>query len=239
MLFDMDGTLVDTHTYFQNEMTKTTLEVVSKIFPGTKLREQIKITKEIMDIVDRIYEEQEFPILVDTLSQNAFSQYLKDNNVKFDKGYLHKMIKSFYKDFYLTSPPPFSYTISALHKITEFQIPIGVYSHAQEEWTRIKVEKIRDDYFKKYKKDIKIPFFTTAITDLKDKEGWINAGKFHNINPHKTLVVGDNLKADIYAAMDAGYKYLVYLSNSDKQVIIESAENVRLFVAKNLNTVFK
>jgi phosphoglycolate phosphatase-like HAD superfamily hydrolase len=238
VLFDMDRTLVDTHTYFQEEMTNSILHTVSKIFPTKPLKKQLKITKEIVDIANKIYEQQKYPILVDTLSKLALSQYIKEKKVKINKKEVYKVLKSSYKEFYLTSPQPFPYTIEAIHKIKTFNIPIGVYSHAQKQWTNVKVEKIRNEYFKKYGEDIKIPFFTTNITDLKDKEGWIKAGKYHKIDPKRTLVVGDSLTADIYAAIDAGYKYLVYLSHTNRSVEVEQKALAKIFIAKNLSTVF-
>jgi len=238
VLFDMDRTLVDTHTYFQEEMTNSILHTVSKIFPTKPLKKQLKITKEIVDIANKIYEQQKYPILVDTLSKLALSQYIKENKVKINKKEVYKVLKSSYKEFYLTSPQPFPYTIEAIHKIKTFNIPIGVYSHAQKQWTNVKVEKIRNEYLKKYGEDIKIPFFTTNITDLKDKDGWIKAGKYHKTDPIRTLVVGDSLTADIYAAIDAGYKYLVYLSHTNKSVEVEQRAHAKIFVTKNLSTVF-
>jgi len=238
VLFDMDRTLVDTHTYFQEEMTNSILHTVSKIFPAKPLKKQLKITKEIVDIANKIYEQQRYPILVDTLSELALSQYIKEKKVKINKKKVYKELKSSYKDFYLTSPQPFPYTIEAIHKIKSFNIPIGVYSHAQNEWTRIKVDRIRNEYLKRYGEGIKIPFFTTDITDLKDKEGWIKAGKYHKINPKRTLVVGDSLTADIYAAIDAGYKYAVYLTHTNKYVEVEQRAHAKIFVTKNLSTVF-
>ena len=238
VLFDMDRTLVDTHTYFQEEMTNSILHTVSKIFPTKPLKKQLKITKEIVDIANKIYEQQKYPILVDTLSKLALSQYIKENKVKINKKEVYKVLKSSYKEFYLTSPQPFPYTIEAIHKIKTFNIPIGVYSHAQKQWTNVKVEKIRNEYFKKYGEDIKIPFFTTNITDLKDKDGWIKAGKYHKTDPIRTLVVGDSLTADIYAAIDAGYKYLVYLSHTNKSVEVEQRAHAKIFVTKNLSTAF-
>ena len=238
VLFDMDRTLVDTHAYFQEEMTNSILHTVSKIFPAKPLKKQLKITKEIVDIANKIYEQQKYPILVDTLSKLALSQYIKEKKVKINKKEVYKVLKSSYKEFYLTSPQPFPYTIGAIHKIKSFNIPIGVYSHAQNEWTKIKVDRIRNEYFKKYGKDIEIPFFTTDITDLKDKEGWIKAGKYHKINPKRTLVVGDSLTSDIYAAIDAGYKYAVYLTHTNKYVEVEQRAHAKIFVTKNLSTVF-
>jgi len=238
VLFDMDRTLVDTHTYFQEEMTNSILHTVSKIFPAKPLKKQLKITKEIVDIANKIYEQQKYPILVDTLSKLALSQYIKEKKVKINKKEVYKALKSSYKEFYLTSPQSFPYTIEAIHKIKTFNIPIGVYSHAQKQWTNVKVEKIRNEYFKKYGEHIKIPFFTTNITNLKDKEGWIKAGKYHKIDTKRTLVVGDSLTADIYAAIDAGYKYLVYLSHTNKPVKVEQKVHAKIFVAKNLATAF-
>lgn len=238
VLFDMDRTLVDTHSYFQEEMTNSILRTVSKIFPTKPLKKQLKITKEIVDIANKIYEQQKYPILVDTLSKLALSQYFKEKKVKINKKEVYKVLKSSYKEFYLISPQPFPYTIEAIHKIKTFNIPIGVYSHAQKQWTKVKVEKIKNEYFKKYGEDIKIPFFTTSITDLKDKEGWIKAGKYHKIDPKSTLIVGDSLTADIYAAIDAGYKYLVYLSHTNKSVKVEQRAHAKIFITKNLSTVF-
>ncbi len=48
---------------------------------------------------------------------------------------------------------------------------MGVYSHAQESWTKKKIEKIQKAFKNKYKQDLDLPFYTTDINDLKDSIG--------------------------------------------------------------------
>ena len=238
VLFDMDRTLVDTKLYFQEEMTNAILNIVTSITSGLSLKEELRITQEIIEIGNEMYRKENCPMLIDTFSLEAISIYCKDNGIEIDKNIVLKKLRSLYKDFYFTSPTLFPYTTKVLNKISKLNIKIGIYSHAQQEWTRIKVEEIKRIYRKKYKKDISINFFTTDINDSKDKLGWESAGKYFNLDKKRTLVVGDSLTSDIYPAVSAGYKYLVYLSHTNKEVKIENFDNSKIFVIKNLGRLF-
>ncbi len=236
VLFDMDRTLVDTKVYFAEEMTNAILIIVSDIFKSLPLRKQLKITRDILNITNEVYRSGSGPMLVDALSLEGISKYCKDNNIKISDEKVLNKLQSLYKDFYTSSPQLFPYTVESLFKLAKYTINMGVYSHAQDGWTYTKVEKIKREYGQRYNKELELPFFTTDINDSKDKLGWINAGRHFKLDLNKTLVIGDSLTSDIYPAIEAGYKYCVYLTHTDKRVKVENSnEEATIFVKKNIS----
>lgn len=234
VLFDMDSTLVDTKTYYKEEMANAIVRVVSDISPTLPLRKQLRITKEILKISHEIYTESNSPLLINTLTFEAIQKYYNSKSVELDTKKIFQKLSSIYEDFYISSPSLFPYTLNSIKKLHDLGINMGVYSHAQKIWTKIKVEKIKDEYFNKYGKKLNLKFFTTKIEDSKDKEGWSDAGEYFKLNFEKTLAVGDNLDFDIYSAIEAGYKYLVYLSHSSEKVPLKNSKNAKVFVIKNI-----
>lgn len=238
ILFDMDRTLVDTATYFDEEMTNAILNIVAKIHPDFPLKKQIKITGEILKLANEIYRRDKLPTLVDTLSLEAIEQYFKKKKVKINNSDISKSLKSLYKEFYITSPLTFPYTVNTLHNINRLGIKMGVYSHAQKGWTKIKVGTIKREYTERYHKNLKLPFFTTKITDSKDKLGWVNAGKHFKLDFKNTLVIGDSLTSDIYPAIQAGYGYVIYLRHNNKKESITANKSTKVYQTKDLGSIF-
>jgi len=237
VLFDMDRTLVDTATYFDEEMTNAIINIVAKIYPDFPLKKQIKVTKEILKLADEIFQRDKTPTLVDSLTLDALVQYFKKKNTTIKKTEISKSLKSLYKEFYITSPLTFPYTVKTLHKFNRLGIKMGVYSHAQKGWTKIKVANIKKEYLNRFQMNLKLPFFTTKITDSKDKMGWVNAGRHFKIDFKNTLVVGDSLSSDIYPAIQAGYGYVLYLNHNIKGEI-PSNKVSKVYQTKNLGTIF-
>jgi FMN phosphatase YigB (HAD superfamily) len=238
VLLDMDGTLVDTSTYFDEEMTNAIINIVSKIYPDLPLSKQIKITKEILKLANETYIRDRTPSLVDIRTLNAIEKYFKKKNIKIKKSEISKSLKSLYKEFYITSPLTFPYTIQTLHRINRLGIKMGVYSHAQKGWTKVKVATIKKEYLERYHINLKLPFFTTKITDSKDKLGWVNAGKYFELDLKKTLVIGDSITSDIYPALQAGYGYAIYLRHNNRREHLPTDETSRIFQTKNLGNIF-
>ncbi len=238
VLFDMDRTLVDTATYFDEEMTNAIINIVAKIHPDFPLKKQIKITKEILKLANEIYKRDKTPTLVDSLTLDALDLYFKKKNIKIKKADISKSLKSLYKEFYITSPLTFPYTVKTLHKINRLGIKMGVYSHAQKGWTKVKIATIKKEYLNRFQINLRLPFFTTKITDSKDKKGWINAGKHFNLNLKNTLVIGDSLSSDVYPALEAGYGYILYLSHNNKKEKIDSKKESKVYQTKNLGSIF-
>ncbi len=238
VLFDMDRTLVDTATYFDEEMTNAIINIVAKIHPEMPLKKQIKMTKEILKLANDIWQKNKTPTLVDSLTLDAIVQYFGKKNFKINKTEISKSLKSLYKEFYITSPLTFSYTVGTLHKINRLGIKMGVYSQAQNGWTKVKVANIKNEYQKRYHINLKLPFYPTKITDSKDKQEWINAGTHFKINFNNTLVVGDSLTSDIYPAIQAGYGYALYLYHTKRTDDIAFKKGSKVFQTKNLGSIF-
>jgi len=238
VLFDMDRTLVDTATYFDEEMTNAIINIVAKIHPDYPLKKQIRITKEILKLANEIYRRDKTPTLVDSLTLDALEQYFKKKNITINKTEISKSLKSLYKEFYITSPLTFPYTVNTLHKINRLGIKMGIYSHAQKGWTKVKVANIKKEYLKRFQTNLRLPFFTTKITDSKDRQGWVNAGKHFKIDLKNTLVIGDSLTSDIYPAIQAGYGYVIYLNHSNRKEKITPSKTGKVFQTKNLGSIF-
>lgn len=238
ILFDMDSTLVDTTTYYGEEMTNATINIVAKLHPDFPLNRQIKITKEILKLANDIFQKNKTPTLVDSLTLDAIVQYFNKKNISVNKTEILKSLKSLYKEFYITSPLTFPYTVNTLHKINRLGIKMGIYSHAQKGWTKVKVANIRNEYKKRFPITLKLPFYTTKIIDSKDKLGWIDAGEHFKIDFQTTLIVGDSLTSDIYPAMQAGYGYILYLYHNKKANNIISNKISRIYQIKNLGNIF-
>lgn len=238
VLFDMDTTLVDTSTYFTAKMHKVIYKSLLYVFPNLPRDERLNISKEIREICRSIHREKGTPLLVTELTFKGILKYLDMNNIKFkDKKKLELEIENQYKNFYHTCPKIFPKTLRILHKLNQLEIPVYVYSHAQIEWTQIKIDSIKNGYKKLYKDEINIPFFTTEISSTKDSIGWKQAAKYHNLDIKKTLVVGDSLTSDILPAIEAGYINLIYLS-VNKDIPEINIENINFKIVDGIGNIF-
>lgn len=236
IIFDMDRTLVDTGPYFNKRMYKAMLKVIKNIYPNKSISKQMEITSQIRSISNDIFLKNPIPTPVDQLSYQAFEIYFSDNKKDYDKEEILKSLKLSFKNFYNISPSLFPYTVKTLNQIKNAGIKMGVYSHAQQQWTEKKIEKIKNAYKRKYDKDLDLPFYTTDIKDSKDCDGWKKAGKYLKFDIDRTLVVGDSLTSDIYPAIDAGYRCLVYLVYDKGIPKIE--KEARVYITQNIGTMF-
>lgn len=237
VLFDMDRTLVDTGPYFNKNIYKAILKIVKEIYENETLIKQSEITSEIRDISTEIFLKDKKPIVVNELTLIALETYLTNNKVKYNKKDIESSLKKSFENFYNLSPSVFPYTVKTLKQINDIGVKMGVYSHAQKSWTKKKIEKIQKAFKNKYGKNLDLPFFTTDIYDIKDSDGWKKAGKYHKFDINRTMVVGDSLTSDIYPAIDAGYKCLIYLAHSSSIPKIE--RSAKVYITENVGTIFE
>jgi hypothetical protein len=123
---------------------------------------------------------------------------------------------------------------------------IVFHSHAQEEWTEIKIDKILKACGLD-KLGIKLPFLGTPLNRDKDAKSWAEAYSLANtyfginVSPEHVLNIGDNWDADIYPAFQAGCKNFVWINNSQKErETNESKEwvkNANLIESKEIGSV--
>lgn len=93
--------------------------------------------------------------------------------------------------------------------LSSLQTRIILHSHAQQDWTEIKVKKLK-------KFGNIAGFLATPLESKKDKVSWVTALEMSEISHwDNTLVVGDNLESDIKTAIEAGAKHLVWVSHGN------------------------
>lgn len=230
VLFDMDSTLVDTDPYFEKNM-KSVIEKIIYIDTNTN----DVVINYVFSLAKEIFKEVGKPMLVDQLVNQAITKYYDENNIQYDSTILKTEIEKLFENFYTVSPEVFPSTLELLKKLKDNDIKIGVYSHAQYEWTGIKIRKIKEKYIQKYMEEIDIPYTTTDISQSKDADGWGEAGKRLNFNISETLVIGDSWSSDILPAISAGYRFLVHLYKGKEIKTVDSKSSI--FYTSDLQTL--
>lgn len=228
IMFDVDNTLVVTDKYF-SDIT---------YYLGMDIAEQIEISKsseviaqELGNKIGEIYRRNKYhPILMDELCKEALKEYLSIENVSED---IQSVLDYWLKDFYLESPALNEGTVPLLKEIRRCQRKIGLHSHAQDEWTRIKAGVISEGLGES------IPYFFTDISLNKDKDRWIQSCEIIDTPIENVLVVGDNLYADIVPAIEAGCKHLIWIDRHDIKIPEEITipDNVELIIVNRLGEI--
>lgn len=208
VLFDADDTLFDTSHYYQDMMLKM----------GERASELINPELYAPDEATRIYEagleihkELQRPILLDLLVGKALQRVYGEGYT--NQIHVETFLKHLVSDFYKQSPEILPGVLEVLDMLDRRGIRIGVHSHAQNEWTEIKVQYLKDAFFHAYGREIEIQFFSTSLDSIKNEKGWEEAIEEFDFEMERTLVVGDNLRDDILAASKIGVPNLVFVSN--------------------------
>ena len=211
VIFDLDSTLVDTGKYYRDWMKDSTRAFLEE--SGIEY-EETDIHQIYMYGV-QIHRDAGQPLLITSYVIGGIIQYLKERGRE-DIEKVTPYIEQYLSEFYKNSPEIEDGTLEVLYELKQKGIIFGIYSHAQQDWTEIKIRKIQLEYFDRYHEEIEIPFFTTAIDMKKDCQGWIDASNFFGFNLEKTLVVGDSMNSDIEPAKEAGCTNLVHISINEQ-----------------------
>lgn len=212
--FDVDNTLFSTNEYYTEAVINLGLKL-SKYLQTDK--SSLDISKELLEGVSRLYENGRYrPKLIEDICLEAIS-------IKFVNpvpAEILDFVKNEFKNFYMISPALYDSSISVLRAITSLGLKIVLHSHAQEEWTKIKVSLLENELHEN------IPYLATDISSEKNFESWIDASNLININIKNILVVGDNLYSDIFPAMEAGCEYVVWLNNRKEDIPSKKSANM-------------
>lgn len=203
--FDLDSTLIDTNVYFNKGLFVAGMIVAEQLQTGVYSEE---IALDIVKIAKGIYAENNRPILIQQLCYEAISVYKSE---EFADG-IKSLIDNTLEYFYSHSPEPYSKTKEVVETIHSLNIPIIVHSHAQSDWTEIKIQRLKEDI------GFALPYLATDINGQKDFESWKKAVALIGIDISKMLIVGDNLNSDIIPALEAGCKYVVWLNHFNREL---------------------
>jgi hypothetical protein len=237
---DVDNTLVDTGPYYQSHVYDIGLKIAPHI---DSKKDPELISKEISELVWRTYREDNCkPSLIFDRYTTALSIYLGEEPSEA----LQSKIASHFAQFYLKSPPMYESTPRLINSVLATQRPIVFHSHAQKEWTEIKINKILKACGLD-KLGVKLPFLGTPLEKDKDAESWSDAYSLANthfginILAENILNVGDNWDADIYPAFQAGCRNFVWINSPKRKVNITDngdwVKNVNLVESKEVGSV--
>lgn len=224
---DVDNTLFHTSEYYRNAMSKLGVELATEI---DNSRDPEVISKEINNAIFLEYKKDgRKPRLINKIYLSGLREYL-GYDVPKD---MQRYVVDFYKDFYLKSPKPFQSAPQLIKTLFDCGRKIVLHSHAQEEWTKIKVNFLEE------LTGYTLPYLSTPITATKDSKSWIDAFDIVKTDIANTLVIGDNFEADIRPPMEAGSKCLVWM-NRYKGTLpqdLNIEDNVELIVIDDVGKV--
>ena len=225
VIFDVDNTLFNTYQYYSEAIMLASLEVAEWL---TTSKPSERIAIEMEKKVFQIYRRgNSQPVLVGKQYIEALTEYL-DQEPSLE---MLEAIQNVFSDFYMETPTLKEHSLKVLRTLLECNVGITLHSHAQEEWTRMKAEVLSDGL------DTQIPYLATPIDVSKDERSWIMAASLSQNCIANTLVVGDSLQSDIFPAISAGCKHLVWIDEQDKGLPsdINLPEDVELIIVRDIS----
>ena len=227
IIFDIDNTLLETHKYYEQAVYDCAMSVSKKYYSPKEDRK--KFSQQVVDEVNNIYNAADLsPLLIEDTVIEAIHNLGKET----DKQILW-LINFRLKNFYYISPPPYQDTYDTLKELIKKGYKIFLHSHAQEEWTKIKIDILEKEL------GIKIPYLATPITQEKDKNSWKKAIELSQTDINNTLIVGDNLKADILSSIEAGCKNLVLLNKNIDISNMQISKDIHLIKIDNIKELLE
>lgn len=206
VIFDVDNTLFATGEYFKQKTFQLGVEVAQNIDPEGNF-------EEIARDIDRvIYEEYERSGKKPSLIVERYLLGLREYLGRDAGQSLSVLVREFFKDFYLNSPVPFDDTPKVLNILLNANKKVGLHSHAQDGWTKVKVDVLTDLI------GYELPYLATDIEKQKDSDSWLKAFELVDSKPQEVMVVGDNFESDILPPVEVGCKNATYLNRYSKNI---------------------
>jgi phosphoglycolate phosphatase-like HAD superfamily hydrolase len=236
---DVDNTVVDTSPYYRESMNILNLAIARELYPN---RDPEDVAKEISDAIFLAYENN------DKKPELIYERYKRAIPLYTSKPLSHNLetkIDDHFLDFYKESPVVFDKTPQFINSVLATGVPIIFHSHAQDDWTEIKVKKILEATGLN-KLGFKIPFYCTPLGEEKNSVSWSRAynlaQEYYGIDELKTeniLNIGDNQIADILEASKTGCKNFIWINSYDEELEINLPgwrDNVNLVETKSIAT---
>jgi FMN phosphatase YigB (HAD superfamily) len=198
ILFDGDDTLWHIVPIFRGQMEKC-YDLLADT--GVMTRKEWK--KKVTAINDELYEKggvnpERFNLIVERLAES----YPIDNIIQ-------KRAKNILAEIYQIPPKFVEGTEKGLEFLKKVGIPIGVVTHANENWT-----------WRKYREWLKLDRFLNwddiFIVDEnghKTKESWRMSMEYFKVSPRNCLGVGDSPRSDINPLLELGVNHCFLMQN--------------------------
>ncbi len=216
VLLDLDNTVLYTNEYYwliQDSLSMELAEMFESSIPSERFTERMAYNLHL------VYGEGRNLVTIEEKYKEALELYFKDNHPKNYVQYLY-FVKRYLKDFYDTCPEIIEGSVEMLSYLKNMGICFAFNSHAQEKWTKLKAMRFAEELNMHC-----IPFNAIDLKYTKDKYSWCKSARFLGKDIEKTLVVGDSLAADIFPAIEAGCKNLVWIKGDLDKLPQEIKDN--------------
>ena len=193
VLWDLDDTILDTVRVFVDQ-TKLYTDYVCSQLPELSKK---KVHQAFVEANDEAYHAlsvspKRWELVIETVADRLSL----DREILF--GGLPIILR-----VYETAPEFLDGAEEALRAFRKTDLPMGVVTHASEEWTQKKFAKRGlDAYFDQT--------MTVSEEKFKSSDDWLEAIRRFGVGPEDVLVLGDNLSGDIRAVHSIGVRHIVY-----------------------------
>lgn len=197
ILADGDDTLWNTVPIFRQQMGKCYDRLAQ-----TDLLDRETWKKEIEKISDQVFESHGVnPTRWDVVIQEV-SKFGLDNLVQ-------KEARDILEKIYHIPPVFIDNTEMGLSFIKKINIPFGIVTHANVEWTKRKFDWLNLSRFVEWG-DI----FIVNENGHKTKQSWQEAMEYFKVKPKNCVVIGDSPRSDINPVCELGVKHCFLVQNS-------------------------
>ena len=216
VIFDLDGTLIDTYAVMKKQWNINSQLMIDYL----KLNYDINISfNNFLEVYKKTESEKHIRGDVSFISRFPdIAKGLCNNlNIDIDQGKFVEYFLPHIAKIYKATPEPFNNALECLHSLENIQITIC--THSGEDWTKIKTDYLKKLYYEKYGKELSILIHSIELNKEKDSSEWEKAVELTGIDTNRLIVVGDSFNSDILPSIEAGFNYLVWITeqNDSKQ----------------------
>lgn len=206
VLFDLDGTLTDTGPIFV-EAISTAIGLVAQHNPD---KNSEAIRHEILEAITTAHgtvfvNPQKLWPEVLTILKNDYDYVLPED--------ICQQLLERFSEIYVQIPELRAGIVELLQTLSLIGLKLGVVTHAQEEWTYLKLAAAKSGL--PHTDGISFFFdhiYCASVDRKKSPYDWQRALELMNSPAEHSLVIGDNPKADISTSREAGIPYQILIA---------------------------
>lgn len=212
---------------------------------GTKevYRDKINLASNFLGKNVPILSRDQWKEMIETYNNNFYEKYAVDPHKwdmvvdELDK--LYKLpekvvdnVKQIFSQIFLTPPEMLKGSEEGLAFLVKTNMPIGIVTHADREWTRKKYDWLNLERYINWDE-----IYTVDVKKHKTSESWLNAIRYFGLKPEECAVVGDSPRTDINAAWDIGVKNCFWVKRPNQWITQNQQINDRVRIIENLSQI--
>lgn len=194
VLFDLDDTLLKTHDTFSS-----VIEPLKRRIADSLVVDYVEFSDKFEKAIVSSY--NQLKVNPDKFWKKSFEILRQDYEIssELEKSGLDELMR-----IYTILPEIYEDTVTILEYLSRKGYNLGLITHASQKWTDFKLD---GHDLRKYFSYVQY----VSIDKFKTSEDWAKGAAEMNVPVGQIAVVGDNLKADIIAGLQAGFAKAFWL----------------------------